>query len=69
LVQAFKFNRRDTQTHRQYGDLISLLLFFKIKKRRLTRGQLQSEGILLKESINVSEKCVYYLLVYFMRKL
>jgi hypothetical protein len=27
-----KLIRRDSQTHRQHGDLISLLLFFKIRK-------------------------------------
>jgi hypothetical protein len=30
-----KVNRGDTQTHRQLGDSISLLLFFQNKKSRL----------------------------------
>jgi hypothetical protein len=32
MVQAFKVDRGDIQTHRQHDDIISLLLFFKIRK-------------------------------------
>jgi hypothetical protein len=37
-IQALEVNRRDTQTHRKYSDLISLLLFlffFQNKEFRL----------------------------------
>jgi hypothetical protein len=34
-VKRSKADREDTQTHRQHGDGISLLLFFKNKKSRL----------------------------------
>jgi hypothetical protein len=43
LVRFNSLNIRDTQTHRQHGDLINLLFFFQNKESRFKLGILELE--------------------------
>jgi hypothetical protein len=46
LVQALKIDREDTETNKQRGDHISLLLFYKNKESKLIKMRTECSAII-----------------------